>query len=516
MLLMLGVLMNQRMLIGAVVLSSAVLLLFAYHCYPLPTPDAFAFLPATISFAAGKGLVNPLCSFTPFLVDDAGQPRYVQYPPLYNLLVGFLMWEPTPRAASLVISILNVGSVVLTGLLLSHASRSYPEGSTSRTWVCVGGIVGLTSLFVVFQNGRPEGLATLWVLLGAWSIRSGSRFSWPLVGGLLGLLASTHLASAAISIAIISGYLSCGQSTKRQIVLLAAKTGAFACLVFVTVLWLSPNSTRDTLVGIGYHARVAGSVTGWSWEHIASVWMSNPHLPAYGLLLVAISSSGFIAAYLYRHQICVHVFLWFSVFVGLVCSGYLAFRAPQFGYNLYPFIPLGIVMLVHVHGITVARGRQFSAMVSTVGVVTLMSMGSIGGVRHLLLFPRYYQEGMTLDEARSAFGHLVGSTQDPVGVSTALWMLTEDYGRLRVLHASDIGRSVDTSARYLIWQQGQLGRLEPPVIPGFRQILNHYRAGPIHLAGIKIANTVPGYQFAALLAEEEDWRTVTNESRPRE
>jgi hypothetical protein len=504
MLLMRGVLMNQRMLIGAVVLSSAVLLLFAYHCYPLPAPDAFAFLPATISFAAGKGLVNPLCSFTPFLVDDAGQLRYVQYPPLYNLLVGFLMWKPTPQSALLVISILNLGNVALTGLLLSHASRSYPEDSIYRAVVCVGGLIGLSSLFVIFQNGRPEGLATLWLLLGAWTLRRTSRFSWPLVGGLFGLLVSTHIASAAISIAVIGGYLSWTQPTKSQVALMAIKTGATACLVFLTVLWLSPNSTHDTLVGIGYHARVAGGVVGWSWGHLASVWMTNPLTPAHGLLVVATAISGFIAVYLCRHQIRVRLFLWLSVFVGLVCSGYLAFRAPQFGYNLYPFIPLGILMLVHVHGITVARGRRFSAIVSTLGVLTLMSICSVGGVRHLVLFPRYYQEGMSLDEARSTFDRVVGVTQDDVGVSTALWMLTEDYGRLHVLHASDIGRSLDTSARFLIWQQVQLGRLEPPRMPGFRLILNHYRPGPVRLAGIKLATAVPGYQFAALIAEEHD------------
>jgi hypothetical protein len=83
-------------------------------------------------------------------------------------------------------------------------------------------------------------------------------------------------------------------------------------------------------------------------------------------------------------------------------------------------------------------------------------------------------------------------------------MLTEDYGILRVLQASDIGRSLETSARFLIWRQVKLGRLAPPGMPGYRLILNHYRPGPVRLAGIKLATAVPGYQFAALIAEEHE------------
>ncbi len=112
----------------------------------------------------------------------------------------------------------------------------------------------------------------------------------------------------------------------------------------------------------------------------------------------------------------------------------------------------------------------------------------------VLLFPSYVSTGMSFTEARGAFQQVLEQVSGPVGITRTLWVLTEDYDRLRVNVALDnIDERTGQPLDIVVVQRYHYASIDS--LPGYQMIRSYRRAGYPKFAGVPLAWSTPGYQF---------------------
>ena len=118
----------------------------------------------------------------------------------------------------------------------------------------------------------------------------------------------------------------------------------------------------------------------------------------------------------------------------------------------------------------------------------------MGFVRSMMLFPSYVSNGMSLSDARVAFEQVLTDVEGPVGITRTLWVLTEDYDRLRVnFTLENIDERTGQALDVVVVQQHHYASIDS--LPGYQMIRSHRRAGYPRFAGVVLAWSTPGYQF---------------------
>ena len=172
----------------------------------------------------------------------------------------------------------------------------------------------------------------------------------------------------------------------------------------------------------------------------------------------------------------------FLVVVGRVML-LIAFRA----YDSYPLFALLAVALM------IAAGRVRRPSVR-IGLLIALALPGIGFARAVLLFPSYLSTGMSLTEARGAFQQVLEEVSGPVGITRTLWVLTEDYDRLRVNFAlENIDERTGQPLDVVVVQQHHYASIDS--LPGYQMIRSYRRSGYPKFAGVPLAWSTPGYQF---------------------
>jgi hypothetical protein len=204
----------------AVAALAGLRLAFGLASFPPPLSDAVFHIPPALSHEAGTGLANPLWDLTATF-DTTGQSRFLQYPPLFALTLSALMWEATPRAAFVVIALMDAASLALCGLVFFRLLCLQEERFRWLTAaIAVAGLAGLTTRFAYHHDGRPEALGTVFVVAAsAVAMRTSTRLLWLALGVFLGLLGATHPVGAILLAGLIGMYFAarCRTSTAIQV-----------------------------------------------------------------------------------------------------------------------------------------------------------------------------------------------------------------------------------------------------------------------------------------------------------
>jgi hypothetical protein len=111
--------------------------------------------------------------------------------------------------------------------------------------------------------------------------------------------------------------------------------------------------------------------------------------------------------------------------------------------------------------------------------------------RDVVLYANYRSKGVDFDHARSQFGNLLhGSPPHVVSVSESLWVLTEDFRRIRIVERGT------ASGELMVVQQTQRQSFVPPEFPGYRLVSHSFVPQSPTCFGIRVARTMPGYAHA--------------------
>jgi hypothetical protein len=129
-------------------------------------------------------------------------------------------------------------------------------------------------------------------------------------------------------------------------------------------------------------------------------------------------------------------------------------------------------------------------MVSFGIMAAFLALFSLCFAREAALFLNYRTEGLSYADARQEFARLASSTQATISVSESLWVLVDDFSRIRIVERGS------ASGPLMVLQQTQRQALTPPEIPGYHLTADNFVSHPPRWFGRAIARTVPGYSFA--------------------
>jgi hypothetical protein len=477
-------------LTGGICLS---FLIFGSHAYPVPSGDSQAFLPPALLLEAGGGLRNPVSGLTR-QVDPTGGDRYLQYPPLFQIVLTALMTEPSPQAVFLALAALSALDLVLAFLLFQ---RAVAPGARSHPWAAALAVTAATAatatLLLGQQTGRPEGLATFWVLLGAHLFLSRGPAAWPGYGLLLGLLGATHPVGGFLAGLLLAATTLASRPRWGEALRWLAGTAALALLLFALILHLGPWGLAETLTGIARHADL--SLAGRdSTESLRTYWITNVGATFFALPYLLLPAT--LAVFLVRRRPDAHPLFLPAVLLFASAAWTLSLRAPELAYNLQLFAPLVFAGNLHAAFDGAPRRRLLQGLLqgSSAGV---HGLAAVGYVRSLILFFFFLSAGVPLSEARRDFARIARIpriARPPVAVTSSLWVLSEDYANLRTLPGGTPAAQIPGDL--FVVQQSYSGLREPPAVAGFHLVEEHFVHRSCRLFGLEIARTVPGYGFA--------------------
>jgi hypothetical protein len=408
---------KSRLPFCVLALLSTLLLVFAWHCYPVLSGDSRHFVPTSFFMHDGLGFRNPLWPLLRYSLDATGESRFTGNGFLYPL---YLVLAPTSelRAFYILHALLGISTLVFIFLLL--------RGDPSPTVRSLA-LVSIAAPLTVF--GRPEQLAGLFVLIG--------------------LYATTHLVGW-IKIAILSLCLS-------AIVVTAPVTALFAFLL-IPLIGVGYNSlgkvVKELMLIAG--ATVAGTsmfLVVW-YPHPAHFWFEG--LRAHLLQLTALSAQtaerggifdvASIRYYLIFNPMSfgVGIFVYvaallltppllrasrdhgnrFAALVIIVALTVLALLViairPSSFYWILPFCPPLIVGCCRLSAQTTQSQKDWARR----GLVFLLFVLSLPFVRTLYLFPVFLNQGMSFDDAQKQFQEIEKVFGPGFAADGASWVLS--------------------------------------------------------------------------------------------
>ena len=112
------------------------------------------------------------------------------------------------------------------------------------------------------------------------------------------------------------------------------------------------------------------------------------------------------------------------------------------------------------------------------------------------LFVNYKAHGVSLCRCRTCeFQKLERATPHAIYVSESLWVLADDFERIKIVERGTAGGEV------MVTQQTQRQSLTARPPPGYSLISDTFVPYPPTLLGIPIGRTMPGYAFAVFQSD---------------
>jgi hypothetical protein len=448
---------------GTALALGGLLIAFAWYGYPAPGSDAPSFVVSAINVASGRGLVNPLYPQIA-VADPTGLARHVYYPPLFPLVLSWLMVSPTPQQAFVAIAALRLASLLLAAHLLLRVSAGSSQPRPALTVLIVASLCGLCTNWLP-TAGRPEALATLLVLVLALAV-----VALPVEGALLiagtalGLLAATQTFGALEAFLLLGVWLARRVAPGRTLALLAV-VGALATLVVVVVLALSPHGVVETLRGMwrAYPATPWSAPPGPDWWR---PWLLHRRSTFYGPLLLA-SVACAIAIRRRRPRVGSPALL--VVFAALLAAclfhGSLTHGSRRH-YNALLFSPLFYASLAAwsaAPGQAAGRGMRIARTAIVVAVVA----SAAGFLGYLACFPWFLRHARTLPAARAEWRRIAPPPGAPLFATGPAWTLMDDHRAIQLGSRPLVPALAGSRPTLVIGQRLDDGGA-PPSFPGFR------------------------------------------------
>jgi hypothetical protein len=374
------------------------------------------------------------------------------------------MPSPTPRGAFLAVALLRVASVLLAALLLCRVAVS-TGGRSGRdlTLPVALSLCGLATGWLP-TLGRPEALATLFVLLAALAalaLDGGARVA--AFGVLLGATAATQPLGAVELGLVMALYLAARRSTPAALVESGA-TAALGLAVFAGLLALSPHGLAETLAGMArsYPHTPWTAPPGRDWWR---PWMLARRSTFYGPLLLASVVCGIALLRGRWARVGSRPLFAPAAVLLLACFYHGSFTHKSLrNYNALVLAPVFFGVLVAWAALS-PKGRAGAAW-ARAAVTACIAATAIGFLGHVATYPYFLRHGRGLDRARAEWAATALPPTGRVAMIGNLWTLTEDYDRLEVTPVTALSGGGPARAVVLLGQRPEhAGR--PPELPGF-------------------------------------------------
>jgi hypothetical protein len=430
------------------VLGGACLLLLGWVVSPTPDRDASYFLGASMSLAAGDGLVNRVDRLLP-TQDPEGQARFVAYPPVFPIVLGFIGGADV-RRSTMAVGLLATIALLLTAFLLRDAAASGPLAALVAS-------AGVASYASAFANSavRPEALSAGLVVLAILALPRlpASRRREILLGCFVGALALVQLPLGLYGLLGWSCWIafecSLRDAVPRGIVLGIAALGAYAA-----GLLLHPFGAQTFLAAFGHFA---SAVLGYvPLESVSSYWLFGKRFPGLAIPVLLGVALGLWKLRTRRPRSVVLLGL------GIAGAAILLVRnsvlAPSRWYEASLFLPLAYLAIADALRPGVLA-RPVRAAVVTVALLGFVVNGA-GVGRRVLSWASNRPVQMSFEQSRRSLRDelRVLAPAGMVATTSEAWMLVPDFHRACVVSLADdaaSGTTCGVTPRVLVLQQAQ-------------------------------------------------------------
>ena len=473
----------------------------AYHIFatsvmfPVPGGDAVVFVPAAINLKAGRGLSNFLWT---------GRHRFVEHPPLFQMVVSAGMWKSDTRTAFIVLAIFNALTLALYAAILGAAKFAQKLIASAAGFAVLVSSLFAIAFLIFTASGRPETLSTLVLILAMAAVTWLPQKRWPICLGIaIGVAAAFHPTHGVFiaCLVVITFLLTApvGQAIRKM--MLAA---AIALPLFWILLSLGPYPVEEVLRTLSWHAALAAGpdyrLSTLALYYLKLAPWSGVYLLGLALVLVWCGIHFWSGAEDRMTR--------WARLAGLLLTGfvfwYFSIRRPNASYYLIMLAPALAAGALYLFGVRNGAGDRRLAALPLLILAAFFSIFSLCLARDIALFVDYRTDAVSFAEARRDFDNLARSTDQVISVSESLWVLADEFDRISIVERGT------ASGDLMVLQQTQRGSLSPPVIPGYRLLSQRFIAHPPKWFGLPIARTTPGYSFAVFAREG-----ALGENRPR-
>ncbi len=464
---------NLSLIISVIIFLTIFQILFAVYRYPLFASDGIAFLPAAINYGNQNGLINEVYTITRLLNGNNNPALYINYPPIFPLLFGFL-YRFTVNL-HLNFAFVHIISIIIF-VFISHQLFNVLS-STRKVLVLI--------LFIIAWNtqlspgtARPESLGQLFfLLLVICSVLYKYKLTYILSGLFIVFIGFTHPVLGVYSCFMLLIYYVYVTVNFKSLFLVI---GGFIFGLYL-VISVYPYKFELLIDGILRHGEIVTGRSEFSIMKFFYYHLTNPDITFY--FLVCISA---LCCYYFVFKSSVisqsnKILLFFLHVVLISTILYFTFQTIEASYNLYVLFPLfGFLIL--------SNSRFLRSNLKFYSILFFLFLSSFGFVRRIVLFPIHLTQGHSFKMAKSELSFLEKSNEK-IFIPTSFYILFENMQNL----TDDIN---DPLLSYVIQQQNFSSVNQPARIAGFDLVHSTFCDSSVKILGLKLASSPPGYQYA--------------------
>lgn len=483
---------REKFIIFTTGIFIAILFCFAFFKYPVVGEDSARFALPAINFSSGLGLVNEAVDTLTSVTDLTGQGRANYYPPLYPMLIGYLLPRAETSFIFLIIALINSLSILLFALVLYKIifKKNIYVFDWQKKTLFILAIVAFISTLRIWDF-RPETLAIFLLLSIFWMGISEVKYWIRIVawGICLGIMGTTHPAGLILAFLAIGLFSSWryGISDLVKSILASLVIGS---VVSIFIVRLSHLGMAEILNGTYRHWLVDGLGQP---SILRSVVLSKNYI-FWIRTLVVISSVSFIclAKFVFeeRHKIKIKSPWAFLVFLFLSLCFIIFFTFVSFkSYYLAMLSPFVISIWVYY-----GSGER-KIIFKTVFIAALFILG-FRLISLIFYFPFYIEHGMKLEEARSEFKNFIVEKKvfekDSIFTDERIWIFADNHS----VFTSD---NKNPNVKFIMIEQSYTDLESPPAnFKGcgiHKDLFIDYKL-PFSKLRPTLNDTISGYAFA--------------------
>ncbi len=460
---------------------------FALNGYPGFIQDSTCFLPTAYFINHFHQLINPLY--------DAGldpiQHRFLFYPPLFPCVVALinrLMPEfyNNMQVSQSFIDLMSL--IVLLFAVYVYTIKRKVNASFTLYFLVILWLFALFSFYGV-QEGRPEVLCKFFIscfLLN--NVYQSKRFCNFNNGIIVTLNMITSPVSTFYLILITAGLLFYRNEFKLKPILQTAL--GFVIIAGIFAIFY-PYHIIELIQALRQHSKnvIVNRYSTNSLKTFVSFYITYTYAPflIFNFLIPII----YITRILVRKRMIIALGL---LAVLSILVSYFSFRDMPMNYNMLVLSPVFFfVLFVIITQLFIGDKRSTLFKISSIGIVFILFVNSIGFIRRTLLFYGTQDENkITYNNFRTEFLKVAAQTNKgkKIGITFSLWPYCLDHYKNITLNQTD------TSIQYLMVQQLYSGATEPPTLKDYKLIKNNFINKHPKLGKVPLGNTYPWFQTA--------------------
>lgn len=477
---------NLLPIVAALPAALSVFVLMASGRFPLDG-DAISFVPAAESYAKGWGLVNRLYDVT-FAYSPANDGRFIWHGFLTPMVLGALAFPADYQGVCHAMAFVALAALLLWAIAAARLLLQAEAPLWQRFLFVFSGSAAVGGF--VFNNGRPEPLATLWVSAGcvviAYTKQGPIRDC--LIGCALGLIALTSPASGVFC-ALGYGIFAALTIPPARWISAAFTTGLVGMAAMVACFAVYPYGINEWIGGLRSHA--AAVVLEYTGSRYIYYWfVAFPMLGGIATLCLLASLHYIIKD---RGSLSRFVALTF-----LLLALFFCWRIAPDGrnYNVVALMAAGILALFCALAARNAFAlRPKIAVACSVAAAVTVSLGGTELLRAVAISAISHAHVTRMElQARISQIPDSGDVTVTAGLFTALPSnsLAKTVINTRIMEKEP----VPVETEWLFVQQINPARRVPPELDGYELVENRFTTEKPSLFGVSIAQTPRGYHYA--------------------